>query len=80
MPRSGKTQWWQLILAVVLLVLAAEYLVGARRAGRTLVFVPDQIGGLGDTWMWPGQAYFFSGLCTVGAIWLLVRFLRRRTP
>jgi len=81
MARSGKRHWWRLLLALTLLVLATEYLVAARAAaGHNLVFVPDRIGGLGDIWMWPGQAYFFSGLCTIGAVWLIFCFLRPRAP
>ena len=80
MARSGKTPWWTLILALLLLVMAARYLAMARNAAanHTLAFLPDRLGGIGDTWMWPGQAYFFSALSAIAALWLLIRFFRRR--
>jgi len=80
MARSGKRPWWALGFAVLLLVMAARYFVMARNAAasHTLAFLPDRLGGLGDTWMWPGQAYFFSALAGIAALWLLIRFFRRR--
>ena len=81
MAHQSKPRRSYLAFAVLFLLLS----VGAFARGwmaardRTLVFLPDKLGGVGDTWMWPGQAYFLSAFCAAVALWLLVRFVRSRS-
>ena len=82
MAELKKRRRWDLVAGVVFLfTMAAISFDRARDAAahHAVVFMPDRIGGVGDTWMSPGQAYFLSAFCALGAVWLLVRYLYDRT-
>jgi hypothetical protein len=81
MADESKARRSYLAFAAVFLILSLGAFANARMASRdhTVVYMPDKIGGVGDTWMWPGQAYFLSAFCAVAALWLIVRFFRSRT-
>jgi hypothetical protein len=76
--RAGRSY---LAFAVLFLLVSVGAFARARIAARehAVVFLPDKLGGAGDIWMWPGQAYFLSAFCAVVALWLIVRFFRSRT-
>jgi hypothetical protein len=80
MARWTSKRLWKLLIAALLLILSVRLLLGGRAAAahHSVMFMPDRIGGVGDTWMWPGQAYFLSALCGAAALWLLFRFVRDR--
>jgi hypothetical protein len=81
MAQQNKARRSYLAFAVLFLLLSIGAFTRAWIAAhdRALVFLPDKLGGVGDTWMWPGQAYFLSAFCAVVAVWLLVRFVRSRS-
>jgi hypothetical protein len=76
MSHLNKGGRWQLAFAVLLFIVAERSFFRARtaEANHTLVFFRDRIGGVGDSWMWPGQAYFVAAVCGIVGIWLLIRF------
>ena len=80
-PKKGRPLGF-LLMALAFYVLAVQNFVGARRAAadHSVVFYPDRIGGLGDTWMLPGQSYFLSALCLGFTMYGLIAFLRRWRP
>jgi hypothetical protein len=80
MTRSTKASFGKLFATVLLLAMSVGLLVRARHADarHSVVFMPDDIGGAGDTFMYPGQAYLLAALCGAAAIWLLFRFFRDR--
>jgi hypothetical protein len=80
MARWTSKRLWKLLIAALLLILSVRLFLGGRAAAahHNVIFMPDPIGGVGDTWMWPGQAYFLSMLCGAAALWLLFRFVRDR--
>ena len=67
-------------MAVGFLLLAVANFIEARHAAarHTVVSLPDRIGGVGDTWMYPGQAYVLSVLCFVFALYSLIALMRSR--
>ena len=69
-------------MAVLFFVMAVTNFLGARRAAvhRSVVFYPDRLGGLGDTWMWPGQSYLLAALCLGLSVYSLIALLRRWRP
>jgi hypothetical protein len=71
--------FWFFPMAVLFLVMAVMNFVGARRAAvhRSVVFYPDRVGGLGDTWMWPGQSYLLAALCLGLSVYSFIALLRR---
>jgi hypothetical protein len=71
---------WLLFFAVFGLVMGVMAFAGARRAAahHTVIFLPDDIGGVGDTWMWPGQAYTLSVFCLAFSVYVFVILLRGR--
>jgi hypothetical protein len=80
MARSTKAGFWKLFMTTLLLAMSVGLFFRARIAAarHSLVFMPDEVGGVGDTFMYPGQAYLLSGLCGGAALWLLYRFFRDR--
>lgn len=72
---------WLLYCAVVILLMGILAFARARVAAarHTVIFMPDRFGGVGDTWMWPGQSYVVSVVCLVFGLYLLVVFLRGRS-
>jgi hypothetical protein len=77
--KKGHTLWL-LFMAVGFFLLAVANFVGARHAAahHTVVSLPDRIGGVGDTWMYPGQAYILSVLCFAFALYSLIALVRSR--
>ena len=65
-------------MAVGFFLIAVANFVGARRAAahHTVVSLPDRIGGVGDTWLYPRQAYVLSVLCLAFALYSLVALVR----
>lgn len=80
MARWTSKRLSKLLMAALLLALSVRLLLVGRAAAahHSFIFMPDRIGGVGDTWMWPGQAYFLSALCGAAALWLLFRCVRDR--
>jgi len=80
MARWNDVRLWKLFMAALFLIISVGLVVRARVAAghQAVVSMPDDIGGVGDTWMWPGQAYLLAALCGAAGLWLLFRFLRDR--
>ena len=67
-------------MALLFIMAAVSFDRGRDAAAhRTVAFMPDRIGGVGDTWMWPGQAYALAAFCAAGGVWLLISLLRDRS-
>jgi hypothetical protein len=80
-PKKGHSLWF-FLMAVLFFAMAVTNFVGARGAKvhHTVVFYPDRLGGLGDTWMWLGQSYFLAALCLGLSVYSLIALLRRWRP